>query len=62
MYKKINFYVNGEYICSSNRYRTCKEAYKAIWDSGILKWQSVDGEHCLMLKTNGCHVLKTSYM
>ena len=28
MYKKINIFLNGVYICSTNQSRTCKEAIK----------------------------------
>ena len=30
MYKKINIFYNGVYMCSTNQARTCKEAVKRV--------------------------------
>lgn len=30
MYKKINIYINGVYVCSTNQARTCKEARERV--------------------------------
>ena len=30
MFKKINIYLNGVYICSTNQARTCKEAKERV--------------------------------
>ena len=40
--KKINLFVNGQYVCSSNRYRTCKEFVSKIKGSGVISWAGAD--------------------
>ena len=42
MYKKINLFVNGQYVCSSNRYRTCKEFASKIKGAGVISWAGAD--------------------
>ena len=42
MYKKINLFVNGKYVCSSNRYRTCKEFASKIKGEGVISWAVAD--------------------
>lgn len=36
--KKINLFVNGQYVCSSNKYRTCKEFASKIKGAGVISW------------------------
>ena len=40
--KKINLFVNGKYVCSSNRYRTCKEFESKIKSAGVISWAGAD--------------------
>lgn len=40
--KKINLFVNGQYVCSSNRYRTCKEFESKIKGAGVISWAGAD--------------------
>lgn len=35
MSKKINIFVNDKYICSSLKYKTCKEAKEAVYKAGF---------------------------
>lgn len=42
MYKKINLYINKEYICSSNRYKTCKEFKNKVLKDGYVQWQCLN--------------------
>lgn len=40
--KKIDLFVNGKYICSSVRYKTCKAFLQRIKeDNGFLEWQGI---------------------
>jgi hypothetical protein len=40
--KKIDLFVNGKYICSSIRYKTCKAFIQRIKDdNGFLEWQGI---------------------
>ena len=41
MFKKINIYLNGVYICSTNQARTCKEAKEKIKASQFIEVASV---------------------
>lgn len=38
MQRKINIYLNGAYICSTNRYKTCKAALNAIRNRGFIEY------------------------
>ncbi len=50
MYKKIHLFINGKYICTSNRYRTCKEFKNTVLSIGVIEWVSVNGAHRLEVK------------
>ena len=41
--KKISLYVNGEYICSSNEYSTCKEFVNKVKADGKVTYQGKKG-------------------
>lgn len=34
MYKKIDIFVNGRYVCSTNMSRTCREAVEGFFKRG----------------------------
>lgn len=40
--KKINIFVNGKYICSSLKYKTCKKAVEEIKANGVIKWAGLN--------------------
>ncbi len=40
--KKIHLFVNGQYVCSSNKYRTCKEFANKIKGAGVISWAGAD--------------------
>lgn len=42
MKKKINIFLNGVYVCSSFKYRTCKEAAQTIKEKGFLEWAGIE--------------------
>lgn len=52
--KKINLFINGRYICSYNRYRTCKEFASKIKGAGVISWAGAAPVRLerLELKTN----------
>ena len=39
--KKIDLYINGKYICTSTRYKTCKEFKEKVLKDGFVCWASV---------------------
>lgn len=41
MYKKINIYLNGAYLCSTNQAKTCKQAKERIKESQFVEVASV---------------------
>ena len=49
--KKINIFVNGKYICSSLKYKTCKQAVEDIKANGGIKWA---GLNCLTTGKMDC--------
>ena len=36
--RKINIFLNGDYICSTNRYKTCKTALNVIRTRGFIEY------------------------
>ena len=42
--KKVSLYINGEYICSSNQYTSCKEFVDKVKADGKIEYQGHDGE------------------
>lgn len=48
--KKIDLYVNGEYVCSSNRYSTAKEFIEKVKRDGKVTYASIPGNKTLVLK------------
>lgn len=40
--KKINIFVNGKYICSSFKYKTCKQALEYIKAKGYIAWAGLN--------------------
>ena len=40
--KKINVFVNGKYICSSFKYKTCKQAVEDIKSKGCIEWAGLN--------------------
>lgn len=42
--KKISLYINGEYICSSTQYSSCKEFVDKVKADGKVEYQGHDGE------------------
>lgn len=40
--KKINVFVNGKYICSSFKYKTCKQAVEDIKSKGYIDWAGLN--------------------
>ena len=40
--KKINIFVNGKYICSSVKYKTCKQAVEGIKSKGYIDWAGLN--------------------
>lgn len=50
--KKIDLYINGEYICTSTRYKTCKELKEKVLKDGFVCWASVHESKVLKLKEN----------
>ena len=40
--KKIHLFVNGQYVCRSNRYRTCKEFASKIKSAGVISLAGAD--------------------
>lgn len=42
MSKKINIFVNDKYICSSLKYKTCKEAKEAVYKAGFIEWAGIN--------------------
>lgn len=40
--KKINIFVNGQYIRSSRKYATCKAAELAILTAGRIRWAGLE--------------------
>jgi hypothetical protein len=41
IYKKIDIYLNDEYLCSTNASKTCKEAVSKIRDKGVITVASI---------------------
>lgn len=41
MYRKINIYLNGAYLCSTNQAKTCKQAKERIQESQFVEVASV---------------------
>lgn len=41
MNKKIDLFINGIYICSSQKYTTCKSFLEAIKKQGFITWASL---------------------
>lgn len=50
--KKIDLYINGEYICTSTRYKTCKEFKEKVLKDGFVCWVSILGNKNLRVKVN----------
>lgn len=48
--KKIDLYINGKYICTSIRYKTCKEFKEKVLKDGFIYWVSVHENKALNLK------------
>jgi hypothetical protein len=40
--QKINIFINGKYICSTCKYRTCKKAVEEIKANGGIKWAGLN--------------------
>lgn len=40
--KKINIFVNGQYVCSSRKYQTCRAAELAILTAGRIRWAGLE--------------------
>ena len=56
--KKIDLYINGEYICTSVKYKTCKEFREKVLKDGFIYWASVHKGKVLKLKESDkivCH-------
>ena len=50
--KKIDLYINNKYICTSIKYKTCKEFKEKIQKDGVICWASVHENKVLKLKEN----------
>lgn len=48
--KKIDLYINGKYICTSTKYKTCKEFKEKVLKDGFICWASVHENKVLKLK------------
>ena len=42
--RKISLYINGEYICSSTQYSSCKEFVDKVKDDGKIEYQGLKGK------------------
>lgn len=42
--KKIDLYINGIYICTSQKYKTCKEFREKVLKDGFIRWSSIPSD------------------
>lgn len=59
--KKINLFVNGRYVCSSNRYRTCKEFANKIKGTGVISRAGADPVKLETLKLKPTDTIKARF-
>ena len=48
--RKIDLYINGEYIYTSTQYKTCKEFKEKVLKDGFIHWVSIPKNKSLKLK------------
>ena len=58
MNKKIDLFINGKYICSTIRYKTCKDFIQRVKEDGFIQWQGLK-EFYGQIKP--CDVLKARF-
>lgn len=59
--KKIDLYINGIYICTSQKYKTCKEFSEKVKKDGFVRWASIPVDGFYKIKETDkvvCHFQK----